>query len=83
MCEVSLKSETCFFFFFTLRFKALLLLVAHPGYVFPSDLYTNGLDSRSFNACRNKLYLIFILLLTELVTLWVEIENYWNLFDVT
>lgn len=71
------------FSFFTLRFKDLLLLVAHPGYVFPSDLYTNGFDSRSFNTYRNKLYLIFILLLVGLMTLWVEIENYWNLFDVT
>lgn len=77
--EVSLKSET----YFTLRFKDLLLLVAHCCYIFPSELYTNGFDSRGFNTSHNKVHLRFILFLVELMRLWVENGNYWNLFDVT
>lgn len=79
----SFTEEWDLLYFVTLKFKDLLLLVAHPGYVLPSDLYTNGFDSRSFNRYHNELYLIFILLLAELMTLWVENENYRNLFDIT
>lgn len=43
----------------TVRFRDLLLLVAHCCHVFPSELYTNGSDSRAFSAPHNKIYLRF------------------------
>lgn len=60
----------------TLRFRDLLLLVAHCCHVFPSELYTNGFDSRAFNTSHNKIYLRFIVLLAALVRRWEENGNY-------
>ena len=47
-------------YFVTLRFNALLLLVAALGHVFFSQgLYTNGFDSSGLNTSQNKLHPVF------------------------
>lgn len=45
-------------FFPRLRFKTLLLLVAHRGSVSPTALYTNGFNGRGFKTQHNNVRLL-------------------------